>query len=222
MLSLPGNSERGCGRVSKEIHLVDTDFEDGETLKSFLVLVTKLQWDINVTDLLSRRAFLRWRPRLLKLLYFLDKYDSDIGARALQLWGSQMSIMGYWHKGTGHQNGFIFGAMTNNIALCFRLASQGPLTWSAEAEPLDSREAGHLFDIASAPYEFTCALPTPYVFALSRARLAGEPGTKPFADEFLSVITAALEANGSYFAQSCSITDLQRQSTCLSRRRCLP
>lgn len=173
-------------------------------------------------DLLAKRAYNEWRPRLSKLLYFLDKYDSETGASALQLWGAQMHVMGYWSRDFGLQNGFVFGALTNNIMLCYQMTSgASPGSWADGTDLLGSRKSTHLLDITTIPYEFSCALPRPYLFALSRARLAGEPGTEPFAAEFQKVVTAALESRGMCLAQSRSITDTQRPSTSLSHRRCL-
>lgn len=200
MLSLPSSSGSGHGIVSatnKEIQLVDADFEDHRTLNSFLILVTKLQWDIKTEDLVGRRAFIKWRSWLLKLLYFIDKYDSETGARALQLWGAQMCIMGHWYGGYGLQNGFVFGALTNNVSLCEELVTyECDAVWANETAPLGSRESGHLLEVSGFPYELSCAIPLAYLFALTRARLSGEPGSAPFAKEFRKVVTAALNATG--------------------------
>lgn len=200
MLSLPSTSGSGHGIVSatsKEIQLVDADFEDQQTLNSFLVLVTKLRWDIKTEDLIGKRAFIEWRPRLLKLLYFLDKYDSETGARTLQLWGAQMCFLGYWDHRIGLENGFVFGALTNNVSLCETLVTHKCAGgWTDETAPLGSRKSGHLLEVSGFPYEFSCAIPLAYLFALTRARLSGEPGSASFAKEFSKVVTAALNATG--------------------------
>lgn len=115
MLSLPvtdASHRRSVATGDKRIQLVDDAFEDSLTLNSFLFLITKLEWDLSREEMEERRAFVTWRAKLQKLIWFLDKYDAESGLKALQLWEVQTNALGHWRA----VNSCVFGAITNMLA----------------------------------------------------------------------------------------------------------
>lgn len=191
-----GNAANGAAPRKRRIEFTDKTFEDAETVRSFLVLVTELRWDLAPAELERRHSFAAWRPRLVKLIYFLDKWDSECGMKILQVWGSQQQELkegSAWNS----VNAFVFGALTNSIAICRRALKEDNTLWG-DVGPghLESRPSPAPFHLPTAPYPFVCALPPQYLFALLRASTKGQPSSAAFIKEFTAVVKVATQLNG--------------------------
>lgn len=74
----------------KEVQLSNDSFEDAATIRLFLQLVSHTLADIG--GLLRSSSCRPLSKQLLRLVAFLDKYDSEVGVRVLRLYGSEVLL----------------------------------------------------------------------------------------------------------------------------------
>lgn len=154
------------------------DFEDTQTLRSFLYFIRYVRLDYEISG--DPSNYLRWKNRLIKLLAFVDKHDADF--HMLRSWANRAEAKEAWSA----HDAFVFGALTNDIQMCARAVMLPKSeTWIAD----DSEPASH---------DFFCAIPPQYSFALSQASLCASPGTEAFRDTFVQAVTAALKTRGAF------------------------
>lgn len=189
MLALPS----GGHRTKPVLELSDTQFEDAQTLRSFLCLISDMKLDFAISCDHKKREYLEWKDRVINLVTFMDKYSSERAFRLLKLWSNHAEVAESWSE----HGAFVFGALTNNIEMCAKaIMLSSTVGWLADnSSPIGARPKA-VFQLSAAPYDFFCAIPPQYAYALARAGLAATPGTEAFRDEFVTTVTAALKAKG--------------------------
>lgn len=137
-----------------------------------------------------------WKLRLLKLISFFDKYDSDRGFSLLKAAGAEA----YYQKKFRHAvDAFVFAAITGNIDLCTAVVGVEDFSRWGAPKSKDTNLAqrpGQLLNINFFPYQYQLALPPQFQFALKRACWTDMPGTPSFAKAFARILKAALAAKG--------------------------
>lgn len=85
-MSLPSPQSNG----EPTIELVDPDFEDSNTIRTFLTLFAKADLDfaLHPNNLEQTGPYYLWKARVLKLVALLDKYDSGMGFELLRAVGT--------------------------------------------------------------------------------------------------------------------------------------
>lgn len=197
MISLPSPSP---GAKVVELHLTDRRFEDSETLRLFLeVLSAPRNYDIFKS---TTTSYLQLSRRLSKLTCFMDKYDSEKGIELLRLCCS----VGVLFQLANASELFVFASTINDLALCFHViktfkdwswtAPDSSKVLHAHPPPGDSMN-GSLFRASYAPFEFACSLPFQYQWALTRASLYENPQTSlyKFAHKFVEIAQAIFALN---------------------------
>lgn len=179
---------------------LEADFEDKETVHRFLVLITEQTFD---APSFPDEYFSGWRIPLYRLLQFLDKWGSERGVGTLRSIGAT-AIMRDELRWT---NAFMFCAMLNDLTMCRNLILRYAKNWAdhpgqsnADDDPhrlIYGFEEGSMFELGCGPFEFMCALPPAYAYALTRAgvdhNVNDDDETEAFADKFVEVAIAAMQ-----------------------------
>lgn len=92
----------------KTFQLTDTGFEHAAIIRIFLNLITFQNDRLPFTS-----PHRKWRADLKSLLYFLDKYDSQLALKQLRLYGAELVL----HDSIASVNAAVFASMTNDVAL---------------------------------------------------------------------------------------------------------
>lgn len=211
MLAIPmqGNS------AEHMIELADPDFEDAQTIRTFLTLFATgdVDIDLDAYNLGFTGPHYAWKTRVLKLVTFLDKYGSDTGLNLLRTTGGQAYASGRFGLSSPEreQRALVFGALTGNLDLCVKAVATYPedsedsgwMDSTDEEGALGSRD-GEMFEVTTMPYTYLCCLPPQFQFALIRAFSSGyHQGSMGFTTAFCEALKAALEAEGWSSRQCC-------------------
>lgn len=65
-----GYAARRRSSIQGDIHLADAQFEDSQ----FLIVVTAPRWDVSTDDLTENRGLVKWKQKLMRLVWFLEIY----------------------------------------------------------------------------------------------------------------------------------------------------
>lgn len=197
VLSLPGGDE------GKELALTDSSFEVADTIRLFLKLVSPNDFDMTAFLSLSQKTLSR---ELLRLTAFLDKYNSEVGARMLRLYGSEV-ILRHTEEPPWCEGQVVFACMTNDLGLCTHLIQKHALrVWAPQDpvkdQPLGAHKSGCFFSLTQAPFDFVSSLPFPYQWAMGRASLQVSSATETdkFCQKFVGIVTTILERSDGRFA----------------------
>lgn len=188
MLGIPGAQER-------TIHLTDPSFENANTVRLFLQLVT-----INKEALkLFQRYYTVWWLRLEALIVFLDKYECDRGVAILRDLGSDIAL--FVRKDGIGPSLLLFASLLNHVGLCSKVLDLYAISsWPEDTDLLKSKTSETFTSFGHAPYSLCCAMPREYVWAITRAGILANPkvGTSAFAHKFVELIMAIQRSTGEH------------------------
>lgn len=177
----------------KVIHLSHPAYENADTLRLFLQLVTVDKDALR----LFQKHFTKWRFRLESLLLFLDRYQCDRGIAILRDLGSDNVL--FLRKNGAPDSMLLFAALLNHVGLCSKIFQiYSNYCWSDTQGLLQSRKSETCATLVHAPYSLYCALPREYVWAMSRAGLHANPKTESvaFGHKFVELLMAIEESTG--------------------------
>lgn len=180
-------------RQRKVIHLSHPGYENADTLRLFLQLVTV---DKDALRLFTKH-FTKWRFRLEALLLLLDRYQCERGIAILRDLGSDNVL--FLRKNGAPDSMLLFAALLNHVGLCSKIFQiYSNYCWSDTPGLLQSRKSETCATLVHAPYSLYCALPREYVWAMSRAGLYADAKTESaaFGHKFVELIMAIEESAG--------------------------
>lgn len=161
MFSLPSPRATDPKGSAKEIRLTDTHFEDSETVRLFLEVMSTTP-NFNIFKALPP-SYQRIPEQVTKLAYFMDKYSSENGIEILRLCSSTAVL----RKQASAAHALVLACASNDLALCFCVATTySDWTWPEpdpsrvlKAQPCDGKRGAPFLQITHGMFDLARSLP---------------------------------------------------------------